>query len=98
MSGWSARSSALPISTLRVSLGWRATATSTFPTCRMWLPGWTAACLVRRATKKRGNNHRSEGTMIEKPVEIKTSDGVADAEWFCPDEKGQWPGVIMYTD
>ncbi len=36
--------------------------------------------------------------MIEKPVDIKTSDGVADAEWFCPDEKGQWPGVIMYTD
>jgi NADPH:quinone reductase-like Zn-dependent oxidoreductase len=36
--------------------------------------------------------------MIEKPVDIKTSDGVADAEWFCPDEKGQWPGIIMYTD
>src|SRR5260370_7999467 len=63
------------------------------------MPGWTAASRGRRATARLGNRHRGgKGTMIEKPVDIKTSDGVADAEWFCPDEAGQWPGVIMYTD
>src|SRR6478736_8486416 len=98
MNGWSARISASPISMLRALLGWRALAMSTFPTCRMSWPGWTAACRVRHATRRRGNSHRGEGTMIEKPADIKTSDGVADAEWFCPDEKGQWPGIIMYTD
>lgn len=36
--------------------------------------------------------------MIEKQVEIKTADGVADAELFYPDERGAWPGVIMYPD
>src|SRR5260370_29823898 len=63
------------------------------------MPGWTAASRGRRATARLGNRHRGgKGTMIEKPVDIKTSDGVADAEWFCPDEAGQWPGIIMYTD
>ena len=33
--------------------------------------------------------------MIEKKVDVKTPDGVADCELFYPDEKGQWPGVIM---
>src|SRR5258708_1243167 len=66
---------------------------------RMWLPGLTAASRGRRAIQRRGNSHRSgEGIMIEKPVNIKTPDGVAEAEWFCPDEAGQWPGIIMYTD
>jgi len=36
--------------------------------------------------------------MIEKQIDIKTSDGVADAELFYPDEKGTWPGIIMYPD
>lgn len=36
--------------------------------------------------------------MIEKQVDIKTADGVADSELFYPDEKGAWPAVIMYTD
>jgi len=36
--------------------------------------------------------------MIEKKVEIKTADGVADAEFFYRDEQGAWPGVIMYPD
>jgi carboxymethylenebutenolidase len=36
--------------------------------------------------------------MIEKHVEIKTADGVADCDFFYPDESGAWPGVIMYPD
>ena len=36
--------------------------------------------------------------MIEKKVDVKTPDGVADCELFYPSESGTWPGVIMYTD
>jgi carboxymethylenebutenolidase len=36
--------------------------------------------------------------MIEKQVEIKTPDGVADCDLFYPEENGRWPAVIMYTD
>ncbi|HXJ01000.1 MAG TPA: dienelactone hydrolase family protein [Micropepsaceae bacterium] len=36
--------------------------------------------------------------MIEKQVDIKTPDGVADCDFVYPDENGQWPAVIMYTD
>lgn len=36
--------------------------------------------------------------MIEKQVDVKTPDGVADCELFYPGEQGAWPGVIMYTD
>ena len=36
--------------------------------------------------------------MIEKQVEVKTPDGVADCELFYPSESGAWPGVIMYPD
>ena len=36
--------------------------------------------------------------MIEKQVDVKTPDGVADCELFYPSEQGAWPGVIMYTD
>src|SRR5215813_13190586 len=36
--------------------------------------------------------------MIEKNVDVKTPDGVADCELFYPSESGTWPGVIMYTD
>ena len=36
--------------------------------------------------------------MIEKDIDIKTADGVADCALFYPDEKGAWPGIIMYTD
>jgi carboxymethylenebutenolidase len=36
--------------------------------------------------------------MIEKQVDIKTPDGVADCDFFYPDEKGAWPAIIMYTD
>jgi carboxymethylenebutenolidase len=36
--------------------------------------------------------------MIEKQVDVKTPDGVADCELFYPGEQGAWPGIIMYTD
>ena len=36
--------------------------------------------------------------MLEKNVDAKTPDGVADCEFYAPDENGQWPGVIMYSD
>ena len=36
--------------------------------------------------------------MIEKQVDVKTPDGVADCELFYPNEQGAWPGVIVYTD
>lgn len=32
--------------------------------------------------------------MFEKNVDARTPDGVADCEFFAPDESGQWPGVI----
>jgi len=36
--------------------------------------------------------------MIEKQIDVKTADGVADCDLFYPSESGQWPAVIMYTD
>jgi len=36
--------------------------------------------------------------MIEKQVDVKTQDGVADCELFYPSEQGTWPAVIVYTD
>ncbi|MEE8439662.1 MAG: dienelactone hydrolase family protein [Micropepsaceae bacterium] len=36
--------------------------------------------------------------MFEKNVDARTPDGVADCEFYAPDESGQWPGVIMYPD
>jgi carboxymethylenebutenolidase len=36
--------------------------------------------------------------MIEKQVDVKTPDGVADCELFYSSEQGSWPGVIVYTD
>jgi carboxymethylenebutenolidase len=36
--------------------------------------------------------------MLEKNVDAKTPDGVADCEFYAPGEAGNWPGVIMYTD
>jgi carboxymethylenebutenolidase len=39
-----------------------------------------------------------EQDMIEKQVDVRTPDGVADCELFYPGEQGSWPGVIVYTD
>lgn len=36
--------------------------------------------------------------MIEKQIDIKTPDGVADCDFFYPNENGAWPAIIMYTD
>src|ERR1700754_2722883 len=36
--------------------------------------------------------------MIEKQVDVKTPDGVADCELYYPAEQGSWPGIIMYPD
>lgn len=36
--------------------------------------------------------------MIAKQVDIKTPDGVADCDFFYPDENGSYPAIIMYTD
>ena len=36
--------------------------------------------------------------MIEKQVDVKAPDGVADCELFYPSEQGARPGVIVYTD
>ena len=36
--------------------------------------------------------------MIEKEIEVRTPDGVADAVLYHPDGAGPWPGVIHLTD
>lgn len=36
--------------------------------------------------------------VVEKDVEVKTPDGVADAALFYPTGKGPWPAVLIWTD
>lgn len=36
--------------------------------------------------------------VVEKDVEIKTADGVADAALFYPAGKGKWPAVLLWCD
>jgi carboxymethylenebutenolidase len=36
--------------------------------------------------------------MVEKPIEIRTPDGIADGFIFQPQDKGKWPGVMHLTD
>lgn len=36
--------------------------------------------------------------VVEKDVEIKTPDGVADAALFYPEGKGKWPAVLLWPD
>jgi carboxymethylenebutenolidase len=36
--------------------------------------------------------------VVEKDVEVKTPDGVADAALFYPSGKGPWPGVLIWCD
>lgn len=36
--------------------------------------------------------------MIEKTIEIRTADGVADGLLIQPEKEGQWPGVLYLTD
>lgn len=41
---------------------------------------------------------RAEAPVVEKDVEIKTADGVADAALFYPQGKGPWPAVLVWPD
>lgn len=38
------------------------------------------------------------GEVVEKDVEVKTADGVADGALFHPAGKGAWPAVLIWTD
>jgi len=40
----------------------------------------------------------AETAVVEKDVDIKTPDGVADAALFYPQGKGKWPAVLVWTD
>jgi carboxymethylenebutenolidase len=41
---------------------------------------------------------RAQSPVVEKDVEIKTADGVADAALFYPEGKGSWPAVLIWPD
>ena len=41
---------------------------------------------------------QARAAVIEKDVEIKTPDGVADAALFAPEGKGKWPAVLLWPD
>ncbi|PZQ62401.1 MAG: dienelactone hydrolase [Phenylobacterium zucineum] len=43
-----------------------------------------------------GSAHAAD--VVEKDVEVKTADGVADAALFYPSGKGTWPAVLVWTD
>ena len=36
--------------------------------------------------------------VVEKEVDVKTADGVADAALYYPEGKGSWPAVLLWTD
>ena len=40
----------------------------------------------------------AEGEIVEKDVDVKTPDGLADAALFHPAGKGPWPAVLIWTD
>src|SRR5215813_6444030 len=73
-------------------------AISTFPTCRTSSLGSTVALRVRPAIRRHRKQKKGSREMIEKQVDVKTADGVADCDLFYPDENGKWPAIIMYTD
>jgi carboxymethylenebutenolidase len=41
---------------------------------------------------------QARAAVVEKDVEIKTPDGVADAALFYPEGKGKWPAVLVWPD
>ena len=41
---------------------------------------------------------RAAAPVVEKDVEIKTPDGVADAALYYPEGKGSWPAVVVWPD
>jgi carboxymethylenebutenolidase len=40
----------------------------------------------------------AQATVVEKDVDIKTTDGTCDAALFYPQGKGKWPAVLIWTD
>src|SRR3990167_2934631 len=41
---------------------------------------------------------RAAVPVVEKDVEIKTADGLADAALYYPEGKGPWPAVLIWPD
>ena len=41
---------------------------------------------------------QARAAVVEKDVEIKTPDGVADAALYYPEGKGSWPAVVVWPD
>jgi carboxymethylenebutenolidase len=41
---------------------------------------------------------RAAVPVVEKEVEVRTADGVADAVLYHPEGKGKWPAVLIWTD
>ncbi|MDO9223909.1 MAG: dienelactone hydrolase family protein [Caulobacter sp.] len=41
---------------------------------------------------------RAAVPVVEKEVDVKTADGVADAALYYPEGKGKWPTVLIWTD
>lgn len=41
---------------------------------------------------------QAAATVVEKDVEVKTPDGVADAALYYPASKGSWPAVLIWCD
>ncbi len=41
---------------------------------------------------------RAGAPVVEKEVDVKTADGVADAVLYHPEGKGAWPAVLLWTD
>lgn len=41
---------------------------------------------------------RAAVPVVEKEVDVKTADGVADAALYYPEGKGRWPAVLLWTD
>ena len=45
-----------------------------------------------------GGAARASSSVVEKDVEIKTPDGVADAALYYPEGAGSWPAVLVWPD
>jgi carboxymethylenebutenolidase len=41
---------------------------------------------------------QAQAKVVERDVEVKTADGMADAALFYPEGRGTWPGVLIWTD
>ena len=59
---------------------------------------WAATAGVGTALGMGRAARAAEAAVIEKDVEVKTADGVADSVLFHPPGKGSWPAVLIWTD